>query len=232
MKSFGKIITEIRKSRNMSQAELVRLMNEQGIPMKVAALSKWEQDATRPNVLQFFTFCEIMGIKNINSVFHVADQDNHYNALNEEGQRKVDEYTDLLFESGKYKRRETVIVPFKRTLPKYLLPTSAGCGSFLDGYDHEDIEVGNEVSRDADFGVTISGDSMEPQYVNGQLVWVHEQPTLENGEIGIFFLDGCAYIKKLHITQGNMELVSLNSKYDPIPVTENSVFKVFGKVVS
>ena len=73
---------------------------------------------------------------------------------------------------------------------------------------------------------------MEPQYVNGQLVWVHEQPTLENGEIGIFFLDGCAYIKKLHITQGNMELVSLNSKYDPIPVTENSVFKVFGKVVS
>lgn len=89
MKSFGKTITEIRKARNMSQAELVRLMNEHGIPMKVAALSKWEQDATRPNVLQFFTFCEIMGIKNINSVFHVADQDNHYSALNEEGSAEL-----------------------------------------------------------------------------------------------------------------------------------------------
>lgn len=232
MKSFGEIITEIRKSKNMSQEDLINLMCKQGFLMQTPALCKWEQDKNRPNVLQFFALCEALDIKNINSVFHVADQNNYYNALNEEGQRKVDEYTELLFESGKYKKREAVIVPFKRTLPKYLLPTSAGCGSFLDGYDHEDIEVGNEVSRDADFGVTISGDSMEPQYVNGQLVWVHEQPTLENGEIGIFFLDGYAYIKKLHITQGNMELVSLNSKYNPIPVTENSVFKVFGKVVS
>lgn len=232
MKSFGNIITEIRKAKNMSQTDVILHMTDRGFPMREAALSKWELDITRPNVLQFFALCEIYRIKDINTIFHIVDKDNLYASLNEEGQRKVDEYTELLFESGKYKKEKTAIIPFKRTLPRYLLPTSAGCGSFLDGYDHDDIEVGSEVSMDADFGVRISGDSMEPQYVNGQLVWVHEQSTLENGQIGIFFLDGCAYIKKLHITQGNMELVSLNSKYDPIPVTENSVFKVFGKVVS
>ena len=163
MKSFGSIITEIRKAKNMSQPEVVRLMEERGFPMHRAALSKWELDVTRPNVLQFFALCEIYKIKDINGIFHVVDKDKLYSSLNEEGQRKVDEYAELLFESGKYKKQETVIIPFKRTLPKYLLPTCAGCGSFLDGYDHDDIEVVSEVSMDADFGYTNSGDSMEPQ---------------------------------------------------------------------
>ena len=36
---------------------------------------------------------------------------------------------------------------------------------------------------------------MEPLYPNGQTIWVHQQETLEDGEIGIFFLDGEAYVK-------------------------------------
>ena len=50
-----------------------------------------------------------------------------------------------------------------------------------------EMEVGDEVSLDADFGVRVSGDSMEPLYLNGQIIWVHQQKTLEDGEIGIFF---------------------------------------------
>ena len=65
MKSFGSIITEIRKAKNMSQPEVVRLMEERGFPMHRAALSKWELDVTRPNVLQFFALCEIYKIKDI-----------------------------------------------------------------------------------------------------------------------------------------------------------------------
>lgn len=57
------------------------------------------------------------------------------------------------------------------------------------------IEVGEEVPDNADFGIRISGDSMEPQFVNGQIVWVHQQNNLETNEIGIFFLDGNAYCK-------------------------------------
>lgn len=91
------------------------------------------------------------------------------------------------------------------------------------------MEVGDEVSPDADFDVRVSGDSMEPLYLNGQIIWVHQQETLEDGEIGIFFLDGEAYVKKYHQTPDGISLISMNKKYAPIKVSSGSVFRTFGK---
>ena len=87
------------------------------------------------------------------------------------------------------------------------------------------------MSPDADFGVRVSGDSMEPLYLNGQIIWVHQQETLEDGEIGIFILDGEAYVKKYHQTPDGISLISMNNKYAPIKVSSGSVFRTFGKVV-
>ena len=66
---------------------------------------------------------------------------------------------------------------------------------YIDSDAYETIEVGDEVSSLADFGITIAGDSMEPQFVNGQTVWVHSQERLNVGEIGIFLYEGQAYCK-------------------------------------
>lgn len=112
-----------------------------------------------------------------------------------------------------------------------IFPASAGTGSFLDGENYTMLEVGEEVPADADFGIRISGDSMEPQFINGQIVWVHQQETLSTGEIGIFYLDGNAYCKKLKDDAEGLFLISLNTKYEPIQVKENDSFKIFGKVV-
>ena len=54
---------------------------------------------------------------------------------------------------------------------------------------------------------------------------------LENGEIGIFYLNGDAYIKKLQEDKNGVFLISLNEKYSPIPVGENDRFDILGKVV-
>ena len=54
---------------------------------------------------------------------------------------------------------------------------------------------------------------------------------LVNGEIGIFYLNGEAYIKKLQDDKNGVFLVSLNKKYPPIPVGENDRFDILGKVV-
>ena len=93
------------------------------------------------------------------------------------------------------------------------------------------IEVGDEVSSSADFGVRVCGDSMEPLYLDGQIIWIHKQETLEEGEIGVFFLDGDAYVKKYHQSDSGIQLISLNKKYAPIQVTSGSTLKTFGKVV-
>ena len=118
-----------------------------------------------------------------------------------------------------------------RYLPLYQLAVSAGTGELLDGTDYDEVEVGDEVSADADFGVRIAGDSMEPRFVHGQIVWVHRQETLRSGEIGIFLYNGSGFCKRLERVGGRVSLVSLNPRYEPIRVTAADDLRVFGRVV-
>ena len=89
-----------------------------------------------------------------------------------------------------------------------------------------------DIPEEATFGVHVSGDSMEPRYHNEELIWIEQTEHLEDGEIGIFYLDVNAYVKKFQNNRKGTYLISLNKKYDPIPVTEHSSFKIFGRVLS
>lgn len=73
---------------------------------------------------------------------------------------------------------------------------------------------------------------MEPEYIDGQIVLVHQQDVLNDGEIGIFGYDNNAYCKKLSLSTAGTKLISLNSEYSPIEVPKNGVLHVFGKVLN
>ena len=118
-----------------------------------------------------------------------------------------------------------------RLLPLYRLAVSAGTGEFLDSAGYDPVEVGEEVSPLADFGVRIAGDSMEPRFVHGQIVWVKRQETLRPGEIGIFLYNGEGFCKRLDMDGRSPVLTSLNRQYSPIRVKEGDEFRVFGRVV-
>lgn len=49
---------------------------------------------------------------------------------------------------------------------------------------------------------------MEPEFEDGQIAWVLKQDMVENGEIGIFSLNGEAYIKKLQDDQNGVLLLN------------------------
>ena len=196
------------------------------------SISKWEKNVNLPNVLQFFALCEILKISDINKTFQIGTEATLLSQLNKEGHDKALDYINLLIKSGMYLRKESVVYQFpRRSLSLYDLPVSAGTGQFLDSDRFCEIEVGDEVAANADFGVRVSGDSMEPLYLDGQIIWIHKQETLEEGEIGIFFLDGDAYVKKYHHSASGIQLISLNSKYPPINVSSESTLKTFGKVI-
>ena len=52
---------------------------------------------------------------------------------------------------------------------------SAGTGNFLTDAPKESYEVGDLAPDNADFGVRISGDSMEPEYHNGEIAWIQQK---------------------------------------------------------
>lgn len=115
----------------------------------------------------------------------------------------------------------------KRLLRLYDIPVSAGLGNYLTDSTYEMIEVDNTVPSMADYAVRVSGNSMMPRFVEQQIIFIHTQATLDEGEIGIFSLNKETFIKKL----GKANLISLNPEYEPIPIGEYDDFIVFGKVV-
>ena len=130
------------------------------------------------------------------------------------------------------KNAAPVAISTFRELKLFDMPVSAGPGTFLDSEDYELIKVGNEVPEKTTFGVKISGNSMEPRYLNQQIVWIQQTEELADGEIGIFLLNGNAYCKKLQNNSKGLALVSLNPEYAPMPISEGDEFYVFGRVLN
>ncbi|MCQ2507162.1 MAG: XRE family transcriptional regulator [Dorea sp.] len=235
--TIGEIISTNRKKMKMSQPQLAEELNKRNYSFTNKAISKWEKGATEPGISVLMELCRILEIPDLYEAFYGENPWNPISKLNEEGREKVYEYADLLIQSGRFSKvsfsadEENRCIPFVRRLPLQLYPVSAGPGNFLDDQNYEDIPVDDDVPMSADFGVRVSGDSMEPMMHRNQIIWVHKQATLENGEIGIFFLDGEAYVKKLQNDEKGTYLISLNEKYAPISVTEQSDFRIFGRVV-
>ena len=228
--NIGKVISEMRSLRGMSQSELAARLSMAGAEVSNQAVSKWEKNQTMPSAKQLLILCAVLGIEDVLGEF-TNGRFGCWAGLNDEGRRKLEEYHHLLKESAKYasaeKTRERL-----RSLPLYSLAVSAGTGQFLDGENYEMIEVGSEVPEGANFGVRVAGDSMEPRYHDGQTVWVRQQRSLMTGEIGIFLYDGCAYLKQLKAGEDCMALHSLNKKYSDIAVSPELQLRVLGKVLN
>lgn len=114
--------------------------------------------------------------------------------LNDEGKQKALSYIEMLVHPVSYIKKTSMIpypeVPVSSTaltrLRLYDARVSAGRGNFLDSDYYTLIDVPARDARGADFAVTISGDSMEPMFHDHDMVYVHQQETLDDGEIGIF----------------------------------------------
>ena len=76
-----------------------------------------------------------------------------------------------------------------REIPLYRYPAAAGFPAPVAGEDYDLIPVTGEVPRGAEFAVRIQGDSMEPYIRDGSVVYVNRDP-LQNGDVGIFCVDG------------------------------------------
>lgn len=76
----------------------------------------------------------------------------------------------------------------------------------------------------------VNGDSMEPDFYDGDIIKYHPQPELENGEIGVFAVNGGITMKKFK-RNSDIRLESLNKKYEDIVIQETDDFSILGKVI-
>lgn len=144
--------------------------------------------------------------------------------LNPDRQQNVYNYAD-----NQLKEQNNTIVRMPRTQIKLLGAVSAGTGEELQD-DTTEVDYTGTVPE-YDYALQVNGDSMEPLFTDQQIIFVKYSEEAFNGQIVIAYVDGKAYVKKYHCNEAKCELVSLNSKYDPIDVSGNENFKIKGVVV-
>jgi transcriptional regulator with XRE-family HTH domain len=118
-------------------------------------------------------------------------------------------------------------------LPLYDMPVSAGTGAYIDDARAELTDfLANEHTDRADFVVRVSGDSMEPDFPDGDYVLIRKTEDVDIGQVGLFFNDGQGYIKRLQKnSRGKPVLRSINPAYEDIPVGDCYTFgEVLGTV--
>lgn len=81
------------------------------------------------------------------------------------------------------------------------------------------------------FALTVTGDSMEPILYEDDIIIIHSQNDVENGQIGVIIIDNEeATVKKILKYDDYIELVAFNSYYPPKKLTDKDKFKIVGKV--
>lgn len=130
---------------------------------------------------------------------------------------------DYLF--GKVENINLKIIRF------YDFPVSAGYGNFIGDDDATYTEITTN-NRKADFAVKISGDSMEPEYHNGDILLVKSQNTLNNGQLGIIFYNRDTLFKKYKKNRDKISIISLNEKkYPPVNIPSSQEIIIQGLVL-
>lgn len=112
---------------------------------------------------------------------------------------------------------------------EYFRSASAGDGVFIMGSEGtEQVRIPDVPGvREMDYVIKISGTSMEPDYHDEDVVLVSRTAEMHYGDVGIFVINGKAYIKEY----GKYELISRNPESSNIKISEYDNIVCMGKVV-
>lgn len=242
---IGRRITEARTERGISIAGLSRLLQDYGVSVTAGSVNKWEKGGSI-TAYQLMAVAQALSIGEDMSFF----MSNPQLSLNFEGMKKVADYKADLIATGKYKPRTSIANNIRYIeMPVSNLRASAGTGSYLDEGNFEMVSFPEaSVPAGADFGVRVAGDSMEPVYHDGQIVWVHQCETIGVGEVGIFTYDGEGYIKVYGEQEPDEDLrnafvdsygvcrkqpvmISYNKEYAPRVIAPDAGFQLVGRVL-
>ena len=107
---------------------------------------------------------------------------------------------------------------------------SAGTGfSYFNDGNYDTVFYDKDL--DHDFASWVFGDSMEPKYMNGEVVLIKETGFDYDGAVYAVDWDGQTYIKKVYKEKDGLRLVSINNKYKDkfAPYEEDP--RIIGKIV-
>lgn len=221
-----------RKNRGMEQKQLAQILGITG-----NAVTNWENGRSRPDIQTLPRLCEIFGIS-LYELLGVADPRQQYTpdeqamitdvrGLSDAHQKFVRKMITELRMAEKY----NIMRPITKIMhpPRAL---AAGVGDPSECYDEsEELYLHSSPLIDsADYVFDVSGDSMEPNYHDVDMVLVRKLSSISDlsyGSVGAFMLENELYIK-IFDEKG---LRSYNPAYRMMPLTAYEQIFLVGQVI-
>ena len=130
-------------------------------------------------------------------------------------------------------------IPGVQPLPKtYSVPLlgEIACGDpILAEQNIADIITVPDAVKGADFALTCKGDSMiNARIFDGDIVYIHMQETVENGEIAAVLIDDEATLKRVYHSPGRLTLRPCNPMYPDFEFSGEDLNKIriLGKAIA
>lgn len=230
--SFGGILRKLRSKAGISQGELSKF-----IGTSKSSVNMYERGEREPN---FETLGIIADFFNVDTDYLLGRESTapsekplfpysigamqlarDYDCLDTWGQKAVRELVDT--ERARCSERARSELPDTSSeiiyfnLPQYHQRMSAGTGQPAGDEWGENLLLTKRPPQGASYVATISGDSMEPTYHDGDSLFIQATVDIQPGQVGVFLMDGQQWIKEL----GDGVLISHNPAYPPRPLTED-----------
>ena len=229
---YATIIRNGRKQKKLSQQTLA-----QKLGVSKNTIGHWESGRARPDLNLIPVLCstleislhEFFGIPN--SAQKLSKKD--FSILH--SYRKLTATNKILLESLlstllSLQNNSQIPIPKLKPLWRNEEKSAAGLGNPLGQHrrGHYVYLYDSPLVSQADEIVTISGDSMEPTYHNGDSVLIEYTTSLRPGEIGVFIACGEGYIKEYR-PDG---LYSHNNAYPTLYFADDDNVRCVGRVLA
>jgi len=221
-------ICELSQKNGLSISALERTLG-----LGNGIIGKWRKQSPSCDKLKL-----VADYLNVSIDFLISGKQHNSEILNEIEEQHIKKYR-ILDEHGKEIVDAVLDIEVKRCEATQSRPSftfrrlsenkaSAGAGFNLNDPDQwRSIEViDTPEARQADFSVEVEGESMEPNYYDGDIVYISLASEIPIGQVGLFIQNGKGYIKEA----GENRLISRNPKYDDI-FPEDGNIECKGRVI-
>jgi len=126
------------------------------------------------------------------------------------------------------------ILPFPSMQSVPLIGTIA-CGEPILAAENIECEVDMPEHVKADFALRCKGDSMiNARIYDGDIVYIRQQPTVDDGQIAAVLVDDEATLKRVHFYPDHVVLEPENPQYRPLSFWESDMehVRILGKAVA
>ena len=204
-------LRELRKEKGMTQNELA-----DKVGLSRSAIAMWEVGANEPDSGMLIQLSMLFGCS-VDYLLGLSDA-----RFGPEVQEIIDADDDM-------KDIPSNIHPLSG-LHRQRVPMLGEVAAGQPIYAPEDAEMYVDSPVQCDAAITVRGDSMIPNYLDGDVVYIRCRPDVDDGQVAVVFMDDEAAIKHVYHEPNGLLLLSDNQDYAPIHATleEYPNLRIFG----